>query len=140
MRKKVVRFLYKGSFPDGTVFDDGSDGPHEIRIGRHQVMQVLEDALDEMSVEEERILKIAAEDAYGEYDPSAVQRVPTFKIPNGANMPAGETIAWQTPRNLDPIPVKVLDIDDYVATLDFNHPLAGKDIVYWVKVIDIAEG
>lgn len=137
--KKIVRFLYKGSFPDGTVFDDSNGEPHQIHIGRRQVMRVLEDALGEMVVGEERTLEIAAEDAYGAYDESAVQRVPTFKIPNGANMPVGETIAWTSPRSIEPIPAKVLSIENQVATLDFNHPLAGKDIIYWVRVVDIEE-
>lgn len=137
--KKIVSFLYKGSLPDGTVFDDCKGEPHRIHIGRHQVMSALEDALDEMSIDEERVLEIAAKDAYGEYNEDAVQQVPTFKIPNGANMPVGEIIAWKTPRSADPIPAKVLKIENQVASLDFNHPLAGKDIVYWVKVVDIEE-
>lgn len=137
--KKLVSFLYKGSLPDGTVFDDCNGEPHQIHIGRRQVMRKLEDALAEMAIGEERTLEIAAEDAYGAYDESAVQRVPTFKIPNGANMPVGETIAWTTPRSIEPIPAKVLSIENQVATLDFNHPLAGKDIIYWVKVVGIEE-
>ena len=134
---KIVSFLYRGSFPDGTVFDDGLEDPHRIHIGRHQVMGVLEDALDEMAPGEERTLEIPAKDAYGEYDEAAVQQVPTFKIPNGENMPVGEIIAWKTPRSAEPIPAKVLKIENQVATLDFNHPLAGKDIVYWVKVVSV---
>lgn len=137
--KKIVSFLYKGSLLDGTIFDDCKGEPHRIYIGRHQVMSALEDALDEMSLNEERILEIAAKDAYGEYNEDAVQQVPTFKIPNGANMPVGEIIAWKTPRSADPIPAKVLKIENQVASLDFNHPLAGKDIVYWVKVVGIEE-
>lgn len=137
--KKIVSFLYKGSLPDGTIFDDCQGEPHRIYIGRHQVMSILEDALDEMSVGEERTLSIAAKDAYGEYNEEAVQQVPTFKIPNGANMPVGEIIAWKTPRSAEPIPAKVLKIENQVASLDFNHPLAGKEIVYWVKVVGIEE-
>ncbi|MBR5260492.1 MAG: FKBP-type peptidyl-prolyl cis-trans isomerase [Eggerthellaceae bacterium] len=137
MRKKIVFFQYKGSLPDGTVFDDCNGEAHHIIIGRRQVMRVLEDALDQMEVGEERTLEIAAADAYGEYDWDAVQKVPTFKIPNGANMPVGETIAWTTPRSSKPIPARVLEIENQVATLDFNHPLAGKDIIYWVKVTAI---
>ncbi len=141
MRKKIVYFQYRGSLPDGTVFDDSKGEAHHIYIGRRQVMRVLEDALDQMEIGEERTLEIAAKDAYGEYDQSAVQKVPTFKIPNGSNMPVGEIIAWTTPRSAEPIPAKVLEIENQVATLDFNHPLAGKDIIYWVKVtaIDIIE-
>jgi FKBP-type peptidyl-prolyl cis-trans isomerase 2 len=132
----TVSFLYKGSLSDGTLFDDGGDEAHEIIIGRSSVMPVLEAALIEMEVGEERVVEIAAEDAYGAYDEEGVQKVPTYKIPNGEDMPEGEIILWTSPRSSKPIPVKVLKIVNQVAYLDFNHPLAGKDLSYWVKVTD----
>jgi peptidylprolyl isomerase len=134
---KRVTFLYKGSLPDGGVFDDGTNEAHQITLGWREVMKPLEDALDEMELGEERTIAIAAKDAYGDYDPQAVQRVPTFKIPNGENIPAGEMILWKSPRNPRPIPAKVLSVVNQVAELDFNHPLAGKDIVYWIKLVSI---
>ena len=136
----VVRFLYRGSFPNGEVFDDGDSEPHEIILGRHHVMPKLEEALASLLPGDERVVAIDAADAYGEYDESAVQKVATFKVPDGDKLPVGETIAWRTPRSAEPIPAKVLSIDNQVATLDFNHPLAGKDIVYWVKVVERNEG
>ena len=63
-----VRFLYRGSLLDGTVFDDGKDEPHEITRGRHQVMKPLEAALSSMEVGDERTVSIQAKDAYGLYD------------------------------------------------------------------------
>ncbi|MGV8084228.1 MAG: peptidylprolyl isomerase [Coriobacteriia bacterium] len=129
-------FFYKGSLRDGSVFDDSEGTPHEIVLGRHEVMKVLDDALLEMSIGEERTLEIAAADAYGEYDPEAVQRVPTYLIPNGSNIPEGEIIEWSA-RGRRPVPAKVLSVADQVAVLDFNHPLAGKDIVYWVKLVKV---
>jgi peptidylprolyl isomerase len=131
-----ISFLYRGSLRDGTVFDDGKDMPHEIIVGRSQVMPALEKILIEMEVNEERTLDIAAADAYGEYLDEAVQYVPTYRIPHGDTMPEGETIMWTSPRNPTPIPVKVRSIVNQIAELDFNHPLAGKDITYWVKVIN----
>ena len=137
--KRTITFAYRGSFPDGEVFDDHENAPMQVVMGRGQVMKALEDVLTEMEIGEERTVELAAKDAYGEYDPDAIQHVPTFKIPNGANMPVGQYIGWTSPRNIEPIPVKVVEIVNQVATLDFNHPLAGKDIVYWVKVVDIVD-
>jgi peptidylprolyl isomerase len=130
----TISFLYKGSLRDGTVFDDSEGTPYEIIVGRSQVMPALEEVLIKMEVGEERTLNIAAADAYGEYLDEAVQRVPTYRIPNGKNMPEGETIMWTSPRSPVPVPAKVRSIVNQIAELDFNHPLAGKDIIYWVKV------
>jgi peptidylprolyl isomerase len=131
----TITFLYRGSLADGTVFDDGGDEPHEIAVGRSQVMPALEQALLAMEVGEERSVEIPAVDAYGNYDEGAVQMVPQISIPNGENLPIGETIMWTAPKSPRPIPVKVKSIVDRVVTLDFNHPLAGQDIVYWVQLL-----
>ena len=132
-----VRFLYRGSFPDGRTFDDCKGVPHEIVLGRRQVMKALEETLSAMEPGEERILELSPAEAYGAYDESALQRVPTYRIPNGENLPVGQMIAWKTPRSAEPVPATVVSVENQVATLDFNHPLAGKDLVYWVKLIDV---
>ena len=88
-----------------------------------------------MAIGEERQLEIAAADAYGPYDETAVQRVPTYMIPGGEELPVGEMIAWTSPRNAKAMPVRVRSVVNQVAELDFNHPLAGKDISYWVKLV-----
>ena len=132
-----VRFLYRGSFPDGRTFDDCKGEPHEIVLGRRQVMKALEETLAAMEPGEERVLELSPAEAYGAYDESALQRVPTYRIPNGENLPVGQMIAWKTPRSAEPVPATVVSVENQVATLDFNHPLAGKDLVYWVKLIDV---
>lgn len=136
---RTVAFLYRGSLPDGTIFDEGKNVPHSIVLGRGSVMRALEEVLEDMSLGEERTVEIAAADAYGAYDENAIQHVPLYKIPRKSTMPVGEIIAWKTPLREEPIPARVTSIENQVATLDFNHPLAGKDIVYWVKVVDIKE-
>lgn len=135
--KRRVRFLYRGSLPDGQVFDDCEGTPHDIVLGRGQVMKSLEEALSSMEVGDERTLSIAAEDAYGSYDEKALQSFPISSIPNGKDLPVGETIGWTSPRNNTPLPAKVVRVENQVATLDFNHPLAGKDLVYWIKLVGV---
>ena len=139
-KNKFASFLYKGTLAEtGEVFDDCQGEPHAVRLGRHQVMRIMENALMEMEIGEERTLELPAKDAYGEYDDNAVQTVPTWKIPNGENIPVGEIVAWKHPRSEDPVPAKVLSVINNVITLDFNHPLAGKDLVYWIKLVDITD-
>jgi FKBP-type peptidyl-prolyl cis-trans isomerase 2 len=135
----TLSFLFRGTLPDGTVFDDSGDEPYVIVAGRAGVMPRLEKALLEMTPGEERTLHLAAEDAYGAYDEGAVERVPTYRIPNGNEIPAGEIILWTSPRNNKPIPVTVSKIENQIAYLDFNHPLAGKELDYWVKLLERVE-
>ena len=132
----AISFLYRGSLSDGTVFDDSGAEPHEIVAGRSQVMPLLEDNLLEMQVGEERTVNLLAEDAYGPYLETNVEKVPLYAIPNGKDLEVGAYIHWTSPRNNKPIPVKIRSIENEIVEMDFNHPLAGKDLVYWVKVVD----
>lgn len=131
-----IRFLYRGSLPNGEVFDDCEGVPHEILAGRGQVMRALDEALLNMETGEERTIALAPAEAYGDYDEAALQRVPTCRIPNGDHLPVGRMIGWKTPRSAEPIPARVVSIENQVAMLDFNHPLAGQDIVYWIKLVE----
>ncbi|MCR5845005.1 MAG: FKBP-type peptidyl-prolyl cis-trans isomerase [bacterium] len=137
---KYASFLFKGSLAeDGSVFDDCQGEPLTVRLGRHHVMRPMEDALMEMEIGEERTLEIPAALAYGEYNEDAVQRVPTYKIPNGDKIPVGEMVSWKSPKREMPVPAKVVSVINQIITLDFNHPLAGKDLVYWIKLLDISD-
>lgn len=136
---KRVRFLYRGSLASGEVFDDCEGKAHEVVLGRRQVMPALEEALSQMRCGEERVVELSAEQTYGRRDPDAVQSFPACRVPNGENIPAGATIGWTSPRSAKPIPAKVVSVANKVVTLDFNHPLAGKDIVYWIQLLEIVE-
>ena len=105
-----VLFLYRGRSPDGRTFDDCKGVPHEIVLGRRQVMKALEETLSAMEPGEERILELSPAEAYGAYDESALQRVPTYRIPNGENLPVGQMIAWKTPRSAEPVPATVVRV------------------------------
>ena len=133
---KSVRFLYRGTLENGEVFDECLDEPYEITLGRGRVMAAIEEALAEMTPGEERTLVLPPDKAYGERDDDAVQHFPAYKVPNGENIPVGETIGWRSPRHPEPIPAKVVSVENQVVTLDFNHPLAGKTITYWIKVVE----
>lgn len=132
---------YKGMFPDGTVFDDNEDGePLEVLIGaRHSVMEPLENTVRQMNIGEERIVEIPCELAYGKYDRDGVKRIQKYLVPNADRLEAGMSIQWTSTNSIEPIHVRVVHVDDFVVELDFNHPLAGKDLVYWVKVVDILD-
>jgi FKBP-type peptidyl-prolyl cis-trans isomerase SlyD len=135
-----VRINYRGSFVDGTVFYDNKNGnPIEVVVGSRSLPGARDKALAEMKVGEEQTLTIPK--AYGEYHPDAVQaKVPRYKIPNGDQLEEGMELMWTSPANpLNPVPTKVLRADKFTVDLDFNHPLAGKDLVYWVKLVELLD-
>lgn len=135
-----VYINYIGSLPDGSVFDDNRAGsPLEVVIGGDRIPKGLEDEIRAMEVGEEATVDLSPEDAYGSYQEEAVFRVPLNSIPNAKNLPVGEYIYWygDSKKNKSgrPAIARVAGIDDYHVTIDLNHPLAGKTVSYWVKVV-----
>lgn len=131
-----ISFIYQGRLQDGSVFDESLEEPLTIETKRAQIPWVLEEALESMAPQEEGVIHIDAQNAYGLRREDAVRRVLASEIPNSAQLPVGEVILWRAPSLPQAVPVKVVSVYENVVELDFNHPLAGQDLDYWVKVIE----
>lgn len=133
----TVRVEFTGMLEDGTIFDSSEqNGPLEFMTDCRQVIKGLDDAVQHMEVGETRTVHIAAADAYGHYDKRNIQKRDLRYIPNADQLPVGEVINFYGPVG-QKVPARVLDIDDKFAYLDFNHRLAGKDLIYTLTVTDI---
>ena len=140
MERKRIRFLYRGLFENGTVFVDCRSGdPEEVVTGRGDIPKRLEDALLEMEVGERKTVDIGK--GYGEYDQDAVKtRILRSSIPRGELLEEGTDVMWRSPQNPgSPVPAHVVRADAYSFDLDFNHPLAGKNLVYEVEVVGVSD-
>lgn len=130
-----VKVHYTGTLSDGTVFDS-SEGkePLEFTIGENQVIAGFESGIKEMKLNEEKNINITAKDAYGERDERMVVSVPRDKFP--PEVQAGGTLLMKGP-NGERFPAVVKDVKEKEIFIDLNHPLAGKDLNFKVKVVAI---
>ena len=87
-----------------------------------------------MDVGEEKTFTLKPEEAYGMPDERAVQKVPRDKFPTEAK--EGMMIGVPLP-NGQQIPAKITKIDEKEATIDMNHPMAGKTLVFWIKIVEV---
>lgn len=132
-----VRIEFTGRLEDGTVFDSSEkNGPLEFMTGCGQVIKGLDEAVQNMEVGEKRTVHIAAKDAYGSYDERNIQKRELRYIPHADKLPVGETVHFFGPVG-QKVPAKVLKVDDVFAYLDFNHRLAGQNLVYDLCVTEI---
>ena len=76
-------------------------------------------------------------DAYGEYDKSALKEFPKNVFPKDATFTVGERFVVQTPNG--PYPIKIAEVKDKSVVVDFNHPLAGKDLTFDVLIVKIRD-
>ncbi|WP_272008576.1 FKBP-type peptidyl-prolyl cis-trans isomerase [Roseovarius sp. ZX-A-9] len=133
----TVHIHYTGTLADGTVFDS-SDGrePLKFEVGSGQIIPGLDTALPGMSLGDKKVVEVAADDAYGQPDPAALQQVPREGIPADIPLDLGTQLQVQTPEG-QAMPVTVVEVTDTHVTLDANHFLAGKDLTFAIELVAI---
>jgi FKBP-type peptidyl-prolyl cis-trans isomerase 2 len=131
-----IKVEYEGTFEDGTVFDSSKyHGPLEFEVGCGQIIPGFEDAVVGMESGDEKEFGLSPNDAYGDYDPELMHKVPRDQIP--VNVTPGTILVATLPNGLQ-APVKVVEVTEEWVTIDMNHPLAGKKLNFKIKILDIA--
>lgn len=135
----TVVFHYTGILADGRIFVCSREGnPIEVEIGAGGTIPGFEGSLIGMQVGESRTFNVSPEDAYGEFDEKLCLRMDKdllggfdtievgmrFKIPQaGGRSPTGT----------------VIQVGEADVLIDLNHPLAGKELSFWVDCLDIRD-
>jgi FKBP-type peptidyl-prolyl cis-trans isomerase SlyD len=132
----MVSVEYTLKSPEGKVIET-SKGKEPLKYihGRRMMIPGLEKELTGMKVGSEKHVTVKPEDGYGKIDPKAVQEVPKDKIPANA-LKVGAVLAARSPEGMV-IPMTVREIKEKTVVMDLNHPMAGKTLVFDVKVVDI---
>ena len=132
-----IKVDYEGTFDDGTVFDSSKhhDEPLEFEVGCGQIIPGFEEAVMGMENGEEKEFTLKPQDAYGDYDHELMHKVSRDQLP--VNITPGTILVATLPNGIQ-TPVKVIDVTDEWVTLDMNHPLAGKELNFKIKILDIA--
>ena len=141
--KIIVKVQYKGTLADGTIFDSTEDKePLTFLVGASQVIPEFEKQVTALQPGQSKTFKVKAKEAYGEPDPEKVITLPRdgkfkdIELKEGsvifANNKAPNGQVVQTP-------MRVVKLDNKNVTLDYNHPLAGKDLNFDVTLVDVKE-
>ncbi|WP_297494978.1 peptidylprolyl isomerase [Thermococcus sp.] len=142
-----VLFNYIGRFENGEVFDTSIEelakkhgvyveereyGPMWARIGVGEIIPGLDEALIGMKPGERRTVTIPPEKAYGMPNPELVIKVPVEEFTK-AGLEPQEGLYVMTDSGI----AKILEVRENLVSLDFNHPLAGKTLIFEVEVIEV---
>jgi peptidylprolyl isomerase len=133
----TVRINYTGKLTDGTQFDS-SEGrePLEFQLGSGQIISGLDREVEGMKVGDQQTVTVPAEEAYGAHDPANVQQVPRDALPPELEPQEGMQLQAQTPQG-GQLMLVVTSVGEQEITVDGNHPLAGKDLVFEVEMLEI---
>jgi FKBP-type peptidyl-prolyl cis-trans isomerase SlyD len=137
-KDKVVKVSFVLKDGQGTVIDSSSDDqPLEYLHGYGNIIPGLESKLSGQAVGAQLTAIIPAEDAYGERNESLVEVVPREQFPPDQEIQVGMQFAAQTPEG--EVRVTIAQVSDEHVTVDGNHPLAGVELHFDVKVLGIRD-
>jgi FKBP-type peptidyl-prolyl cis-trans isomerase SlyD len=124
---------------DGVV-TDSSEGrePLEFVHGAGNIIPGLEREMTGMAVGDSKDVMIAAAEGYGERDEEAFMDVPRDQFPAEIPMKVGTELQVQNQAG-QPTFARIEKVEDKSVRLNFNHPLAGKDLHFSVKVVDLRD-
>ncbi|MBD3823040.1 MAG: peptidylprolyl isomerase [Epsilonproteobacteria bacterium] len=122
----------------GKVVDSNIGGaPLVFMFGKGQIIPGLENGIAHMSIGEKGDVLVKAQDAYGVYDDNAKQNVPKDQFA-GIDLEVGMTLYGQG-EDGGTVQVIVKEIRDEEVVIDFNHPLAGKDLMFSITINNIRD-
>jgi peptidylprolyl isomerase len=132
-----VKVHYRGSLKNGTIFSSTSGSePMQFTLGGDQVLPGFEAAVLGMRKGEVRQIVIPAEKAYGNRDQDLTVTVKRSRLPDGIEPSLGRVLLLHTKLGKSGR-VRIIGISEDHITLDANHPLAGEDLRFTIKLIDI---
>jgi peptidylprolyl isomerase len=134
-----VKVEYTGKLADGKVFDTskGRD-PLSFEMGAKQIIPGFEKNVEGMKVGEEKTFTLSVEESYGPVKKELVQEIPRDKLPKEQEPQEGMMLMMKAPTGQQ-IPARIVKVAEDKVTLDLNHPLAGKELTFEVKVVGVNE-
>ncbi len=137
--KKVITLEYQISLTTGEIVDSSElSGPFSYIHGIGSIIPGLEKGLEGMEEGEEKEIDIPAEEGYGQRNDELVMTVSKSQFPPDAQLVPGAEFYTYNEKG-ETIPFTIVEVNGENVTIDFNHPLAGKDLIAWVKVTGIRD-
>ena len=118
----------------GLYREDRDYSPIPVLIGQQYVIEGFEDALLDLEVGDEKEVEIDSDRAYGSRTSDKIETYPEKEFKKqDVNVRVGEEVMIGNQRG------KVISKGSGRVKIDFNHPLAGKDLEYWIEVQEKVE-
>ena len=128
------------SLKDGTVADSTrEDEPITFNMGDGSLIEGLEMVLYGLKAGDKQCLAIEPRDAFGFPDPANVHTLPRSEFSDELPVEEGVIIGFTTPSG-EEVPGTIQEVRQEEVVVDFNHPLAGHEVIFDVEILDIKPG
>lgn len=134
----TIKVHYTGKLEDGTVFDSSQGGaPLEFKVGGGDIIAGLDEGVVGMNAGETRTITIPMEKAYGPRQDERVFEFDRKKGPEHFNPEVGQRVQMYRADGM-PVTATVVGVSEASVTMDCNHPLAGKTLIFETTLVEIA--
>lgn len=131
-----VSIEYTLTLDDGSTADTNVGGdPLVYTQGEGEILEALEEALAGLAVNDEKQVRLSAEEGYGAVDPEAFARVEPDAIPDDARHVGAMLVAQDLEGERRA--VRVVEVGAEEIVVDFNHPLAGQALNFSVRILGV---
>ncbi|XOV91435.1 MAG: peptidylprolyl isomerase [Bacteroidota bacterium] len=132
-----VKVHYTGKLKTGEVFDSSVErDPLEFIVGAGQMIKGFDQAVNGMELNEKKTVTIPSAEAYGERNEQLISDVAKAELPQDMKPEVGQTLV-ATDQQGHQTHVLVTEVTETSITIDANHPLAGKDLIFEIELVEI---
>lgn len=133
----LVLMHYSIALTNGSIIESSFDeDPVEISMGRGDITEGMELAIFGLKEGDTQTLTLSVEQGFGERDEDNIHDMPLSDFPADLPPETGLSYSFESPDG-DDIPGTVVSVKKNTAKIDFNHPLAGQEIVFSVEILGI---
>ena len=119
------------------IWDSSEDeGPIQFLQGHGNIIRGLEQQIIGMAVGESREITVQAADGYGEFDMEQIVAVPISEFPEEIPLETGVELEMKDTDG-DIVFARIISVGKSRVKMDFNHPLAGKELHFKVTIVDL---
>jgi len=133
-----VTLTFTLSLESGEVIDSTGDKPAVFTVGDGKLLPGFENALFGLKADDANVLEIAAVNGFGEPNEDNVQKIKRASFQSNMALTVGLMMSFSDAQNTE-LPGVIMSVDDKYVEVDFNHPLAGKTILFDVSIIDVEQ-
>ena len=133
----TVRMHYTLRLEDGTLVESSFGAePVEFEMGDGTLITGLERALYGLATGAQQIIRISPKEGYGERDAERIHMLPRAHFDAEMPVDSGTIISFEMPSG-DEVPGMIVAADNETVKVDFNHPLAGHEVIFEVDVLAV---
>lgn len=124
---------------DGTVMDSTREhAPATFTVGDGNLLPGFEQSLFGLKAGDKRSILLEAANAFGPYNPDNIQVMRRGLFSRDMTLEPGVVVSFADKSKAE-LPGVITEVDDDQVTVDFNHPLAGKDLTFQVEIINVVD-